>query len=320
MHFFVKLLRKYYIGDLPQKEKNETTEKGNTMKHNSLRKLMAAVLAVLLVASLAACGKKADGKEALLKAQEELKKVTSLQYSIQLKTAFTVDGQSVESSTTGVGKQVLSPMALEMTMDMDVLGTNMKDVRLYAIPENDDMVVYMGMDVGGGRQWMKTVGNMAGINTKQYGAASTLSLYMENGINAKAAGTEKVQGHDATRYDCVIPNSVLTETLRETGMLDQVTNLGVEESALNGIGDMAYTVWLDNSSGLPVKYNMDMTQLLQKALDKIAESADEKAEIKAVSYTMSFEISSYNDVSSIAVPQEVVDSAIDLTAMMNGAE
>ena len=66
-------------------------------------------------------------------------------------------------------------------------------------------------------------------------------------------------------------------------------------------------VWIGLFSRLPVKYEIDATQLMQQIVQKTQEDGTISR------YAIGLEIVGYNDIQEITVPQEVQDASKNLT-------
>ena len=112
-----------------------------------------------------------------------------------------------------------------------------------------------------------------------------MELYLKSGSNFQENGTETIEGKETVRYDGVITNECFNEVFTSTGVLDQFSSLGVDaetaQSMLTDLGDLPISVWVEKESNLPVKYEMDMTAIMQSIMTKTMEAADSTA----VSYT-----------------------------------
>ena len=274
---------------------------------NLWRKIASGALALAMMFTLAACGKEnggADAASVMVAAQQELTKISSMRYTYAMEMAISAEGQSVEMKADGTAEVTMNPSAAKMTMNMDMLGMALKDVQIYMVSEGGQMVAYTGMDMTGAgqNQWYKSLADASGMNTDQYDAVEAFELYMKNGSNFKAVGTDTVQGASATRYEGVITSDMLEDTLEESGSLESITSLLGEDysSALAGMSGIPITVWI-NDAGLPV------TELLQSSEDS------EDADATVDKFIMSMEVLGYNDVDAITVPQEVLDTAVDVT-------
>ena len=284
---------------------------------NLWRKIASGALALAMMFTLAACGKEnggADAASVMVAAQQELTKVSSMRYTYAMEMAISAEGQSVEMKADGTAEVTMNPSAARMTMNMDMLGMALKDVQIYMVSEGGQMVAYTGMDMTGAgqNQWYKSLADDSGMNAEQYDAVEAFELYMKNGSNFKAVGTDTVQGASATRYEGVITSDMLEDTLEESGSLDNITSLLGEDygDVLASLSGIPITIWI-NDAGLPVKYVFDMTSMMMELLQNSADS--EAADVSVDKFVMSMEVLGYNDIEPITVPQEVLDTAVDVT-------
>lgn len=284
---------------------------------NLWRKIASGALALAMMFTLAACGKEQSGADAasvMAAAQQELTKVSSMRYTYAMEMAISAEDQSVEMKVDGTADVTMNPYAAKMTMNMDMLGMALKDVQIYMVSEGGQMVAYTGMDMTGAgqNQWYKSLADDSGMNAEQYDAVEAFELYMKNGSNFKAVGTDTVQGASATRYEGVITSDMLEDTLEESGSLDNITSLLGEDygDVLAGLSGIPITIWI-NDAGLPVKYVFDMTSMMTELLQNSADS--ENADVSVDKFVMSMEVLGYNDIEPITVPQEVLDTAVDVT-------
>lgn len=286
---------------------------------NLWKKIAAGALALAMVFSLAACANKnqpsgGDAAAAMLNARQEMEKVSSMRYAYAMEIAISAEGESVEMTVNGSAEMTMDPAAVKMTMNMDMMGMALENMQIYVVPENGQMVTYVGMDMEGTgqNQWYKTLAEDATISTEQYNAVDSFELYMENGSDFKAAGRETVQGVSATRYEGVIGSDVLEETLEKSGNLDNIGSLlGKNYSdGLAKMGGIPITIWISDA-GLPVKYVFDMTSMMAELIKNTAED-NRDAGVSVDKVVMSMEVEGYNDISAITVPQEALDSAANM--------
>ena len=284
---------------------------------NLWKKIAAGALALAMMFTLAACGKEQSGADAasvMAAAQQELTKVSSMRYTYAMEMAISAEGESVEMTVNGSAEMTMDPIAVKMTMNMDMLGMALENIQIYMVPENGRMVTYVGMDMEGAgqNQWYKTLAEDATISTEQYNAVDSFELYMKNGSDFKAAGKETVQGVSATRYEGVISSDVLEETLEKSGNLDNISSLLGEDysNALAKMGGIPITIWISDA-GLPVKYVFDMTSMVAELIKNTAED-NRDAGVSVDKVMMSMEVEGFNDISAITVPQDALDSAANM--------
>ena len=284
------------------------------MKKN-LSKLLTAGVVLAMALALAACGGSAggDSPEAVLaRAQEAFDEVTSMHYSIDMDMGFSSDGESLEIDTTAEADCIVSPVTIDMDMTMDMMGLFDMNVKMFIVQEDDHYTIYSGMDDGEGNYtWAKDVmDDMDDVS--QFDGSANMAIYMENGAEFKEAGTEEINGSTATRYDGVITQEGLETVLEASGVLDQYESMGIEgmDDLLGEMGDLPMSIWIDNESGLPVKYEMDMAVMMQNLMDKLMaedpEVAGENLTVDKCSLVMT--CSDFNTIDSIEIPEEALNA------------
>ena len=140
-----------------------------------------------------------------------------------------------------------------------------------------------------------------------------MELYLSTGSSFQEAGTETVEGKEAVRYDGVITNDSFNELFESTGILDQFSSLGVNEETAKPmptvLGDRPLSIWVEKGSGLPVKYDMDMTAMMQSIMTKAMEAAGSTETITIETVHMTMLVHGIDNVESIEIPQEALDAA-----------
>lgn len=274
-----------------------------------MTKWMALGLILMMMISLAGCGGDNGGsstEDVMKTAQEELAKVKSMNYDMSMIMNMSTNGQTVESNTTGKIAYNADPLAMEMTMDMDMAGQKVNMV-MYAVQEGSDLVMYMSPD--NGTSWAKqTMADASEL--EQYNAQESMAIYLENIDSFKENGTEQINGSDAARYDGVISNDALNEVMEASGAASQLTQYGItEEQAADmykDLGDLPISIWIDKESSLPVKYEMDMTTMMQTIMNKVVETLGEAAagaEITIDKMFISMTLYDFNNVNEITLPE-----------------
>ena len=150
-----------------------------------------------------------------------------------------------------------------------------------------------------------------GVTKEQ--ATRVKQLYeQQNNVNASNATGTDVNESRLREEMKENTSDMLEDTLEESGSLESITSLLGEDysSALAGMSGIPITIWI-NDAGLPVKYVFDMTSMMTELLQSSEDSEDADATVDK--FIMSMEVLGYNDVDAITVPQEVLDSAADVT-------
>ena len=276
------------------------------MKKN-VKKWMALGLVLVMLVSLTACGSGGSSTEDVMKAaQEALNQVTSMRYDMSMDMTLSAGGQTIESNTHGVIAYNADPLTMEMKMTMDMGAQGQYDMVMYAGQEGDDLVMYMSDGVNWGKQTLADAAQL-----KQYNAQDSMGIYLENIDSFQEAGTEQVNGSDATKYEGVIANDALNEVMAASGMDEQLAQYGLsgdEAAAIyQDLGDLPVAIWIDQESNLPVQYEMDMTAMMQNIMTKLFENMDVSAEdmdFTVDKMFISMTLYDFNNVDQIEIPEE----------------
>lgn len=277
-----------------------------------LTKTLAGAVVLALSLALCACGGSSSPEDALTRAQAAFADVKSMHYTIDMDMGFSADGESMEMNTTAEADCIVDPIMMDMDMTMDMMGLFDMDLKMYVVQDGSSYTMYTGMDNGDGTMsWSKdTLDDLGDI--AQYNGKASMDIYLENGSNFKEIGAEDVDGVSAVRYDGVISQDSLKSVMDTSGVLEQYESLGLEgmEDLLDEMGDLPVSIWLDPDSDLPVKYEMDMTQMMQNMMNKLLAEEEETADIGFTvdKCVISMVCSDYNTVSNIEIPEEALNA------------
>lgn len=292
------------------------------------KKILAFMMTVVLAMSLAACGDDAAGSgtpndaagsaEETVEAEvdpyetalENMKAVTSMdaQMVMEMDMAVGADGeeQSMETVTTMDMVCFTDPvrLKLDMTMDMGEIGSVTQNV--YAEAAEDGTYTMYLYD---GESW--TVQNVENAAVEQYDARGNMLANMDSSYHYVAAGTEQVDGANAYKYTGKITGDDLNETMISSGALDSFSSLGIDESQLESmmtdLGEIPVTMWIDEATLYPVKYEMDMTAAMDKLMANMLEAMGDQASGLTISIPklkVIMTCSNFNAATAFEIPEE----------------
>lgn len=292
------------------------------------KKILAFMMTVVLAMSLAACGDDAAGSgtpndaagsaEETVEAEvdpyeaalENMKAVTSMDAQMVMEMDMTVgaDGeeQSMETVTTMDMVCFNDPvrLKLDMTMDMGEIGSVTQNV--YAEAAEDGTYTMYLYD---GESW--TVQNVENAAVEQYDARGNMLANMDSSYHYVAAGTEQVDGANAYKYTGKITGDDLNETMISSGALDSFSSLGIDESQLESmmtdLGEIPVTMWIDEATLYPVKYEMDMTAAMDKLMANMLEAMGDQASGLTISIPklkVAMTCSDFNAATAFEIPEE----------------
>lgn len=237
------------------------------------RRAAALALGGLLALSVTACGgttNKNDSADKIQAALEKINAVKNMDATMLMEMDMSAMGQSIETDTTMNMSCFNDPLKVkaDMTMSMGSLGA--VSMSIYAQQDGEQCNTY----VYDGTSW--TVQTMDLEDLQQYDAQQSMDLYLESGVDYAHEGTEEINGMTTDKYSGVIRGDAMEEVMKTSGATSSLeSSLGgsVDLSDLySDLEDMPITVWIDQASGYPVRYYMDMTDVMQSMMTKMLSS------------------------------------------------
>lgn len=297
------------------------------------KRITAALAAITLCISLAACGGNGGGNagndaakgktpaEQVAVAIEKLNTAKNFSMSMKQDVDMTIkmadQSQPIAYSVNMDMDMFQNPVKAKgkMTIDMGELGGK-QEMELYMQEADDKTSVYIGT----GGQWMKQSADAEGM--EMYDAQDTMDLYFDNASDFKEAGSEQVNGADATKFTGVIKGDKMEEVMQESGMMNMVNQFGAAgvseddmKKMLSNLGDLPMTVWV-NADGYPVQYEMDMTAMMSnimKSAMEIAGATEQGVSVEVSGAKLQMTCSNFDSVAEFELPEEV-QNAVEMAA------
>ena len=275
-----------------------------------VKKLLAALLVLALMLGLCACGDPKTPEEVMAKAGENLAKVKSMTFDMTLEMSMSAGGETVDMVVGMEGETTTEPVVVHADMGIDLGALGAMEMELYAEQKDDTVTTYISA-LG---QWRKEEAPLDEENAA-LDAKGDMGSSLAYASGLEEIGVETVGGVEAARYDGVITKEHLQEVLKNTGVLDDLGDAmdlkkSLEDAAENtaGLGDIPISIWIDKEAMLPVRYEMDMTEMMQKLTAQV--SAAVSAEYPTVSrMKISMTIGGIDAVGAITIPAEARNAA-----------
>lgn len=248
--------------------------------------------------------------DAFAAALENMKSVTNLegQMLMEMNMEVSADGQtqSVESVTTMDMAFFSDPRKIKVEMNVDLGEAGSVQQSIYGEVAEDGTATLYQYD---GTSWHSQQAGVADM--AQYDAGSSMLSFIDDGSVYTLEGMEEVNGANAYKYACVTSGEDAKQQLLAAGALDSLTSLGMDMNQLEGlmddIGELTEYVWIDEVSLYPVKYETDMTQIMDTLMSGIVESMGEQAEGLTMSTTkmkLSMTCFNFNNAADFTIPEE----------------
>jgi len=282
------------------------------------KKFGALLCAATLALALTACNEE-DVGQILADAELKVTEATSLQADMVMDMDMTIAAEG-KSQTMKMNTQMEMQMfndPIKMKMDMttsvdmsEMLGADgvqEMTTQAYMVGENNVYTMYSN----DGTAWNSQKIDMSTM--EQYDPSVKMSLCLKNGDSFKAAGEESIDGTKAKKYKGFISNEALNEVMQASGVVNgmgSIVNMeGLDWAALyKDMGNIPITLWIDGE-GYPVRYEMDMTEMMNKLYGKIIEQFGEAAagaEMNCEKVLVTMDCYNYNKAEDFSVPTEAM--------------
>ena len=270
------------------------------------RRAAALTLGGLLALSVTACGgttNKGNSAEKIQAALEKINAIQSMDATMFMEMDMSAMGQSIETDTTMNMSCFNDPMKLkaDMTVSMGELGA--VSMSVYAQQDGEQCSTYLY----DGTSW--TVQTMEIDDLQQYDAQQSMDLYLESGVDYAYEGTEEINGMTTDKYSGVIRGDAMEEVMKASGATSNLgSSLGssVDLSDLySDMEDMPITVWIDQETGYPVRYYMDMTDVMQAMMTKMFSSMG-AGSITIGKMQITMDCFNFDNVADFEIPAEAL--------------
>lgn len=280
------------------------------------KRLIALVCVLMMLLSLAACGgEPTPPPDPLATAMENLKTVENLQADAKMDMTMTVNGETVDTKTSMDMIYYINP--LRMLMEMETVANGETVSLTMACEQSEDGIdIYYADD----ENWYYQKIDLDEANSMQgfdYRPDQAIGDY-----SYTADGTEEIDGVTLYKYTCELTGEAMQEAMNSSGAMDSMGNTGMSKEdmeeilkSLDGTSIKA-SVWISEDDMLPVRYEMDMTEvmnaLMAKMFEVIAQSAGVSADELGVEMSVSkvvvtVEYFNYDYADDFEVPAEVVE-------------
>lgn len=277
-----------------------------------MKRRFALLLALAMLLSLSACG---SFEKKMTKAAAKMSKLESMHVdvNVQADMELAVMGQSTAMDiqmTAGIDMNK-EPLTMKLDINLSTVGVEQK-LQGYVFRQGDEYMVAISTD--GGKTYEKQTADMddgsASVSMKD--SVKLLSDYADS---FEEMGQEQISGYTATRYDGEITAAQLAEAIEIANAekaLEDGLDMELDEDALARIGSIPTSIWLDNKSGMIVRYEMDMTAFMQTVMEKTVAEAllgetelqNLQMELELSKAVVTMDFSQFNNVPAIEIPEE----------------
>ncbi len=294
----------------------------------TVKKGLALLLALMMVLSLTAC----DNLQTL----KTVRKIQKLE-------SYHADCSIDMNMSLGMLEQSLMNLKFNISGDADVnraplrgagtfqaeLMDETREGQFYFAKDDDTLTLYLSTD--GGETWKATpIGLSDSAPDTGFGLSKeSLEWMLKAAATFEEAGEEEINGYTATVYEGFISGEELKAKMDEADALGAVAagmELDPDELQLEEVGDIPVTVALDKESGLPVRFTVDLSALMDSMLPLFlqvvtkasAESGEDAGEILGLlsfmkvsfdEFLITVHLSDFDEAPEVSIPEEVLEAA-----------
>ena len=271
-----------------------------------IRKILAAAAAMTIFVS--GCGgSQVDTAEVdtlLAQAKNTMETVESMAAEMTMEMDMGMNGETIETTTLASIRSQQNPltMAMEMSMVMSD-GTEVDQMQMYAVEEDGHLRTYMSTaDV-----WYAETLELGELS--QYNAEENMDLYLDHITDITSSKQEEVNGTKTTKITGVITGDAMKEAIAGSGLTASAQSMGISEEMMadlyDELGDLPISLWID-AEGYVLKYEMDMTEMMQKIMNesmKAKGASEEDLLVKIEKTGITMVCSQFNAVEEIVIPE-----------------
>ena len=278
-----------------------------------IRKILAAAAAMTIFVS--GCGgSQVDTAEVdtlLAQAKNTMETVESMAAEMTMEMDMGMNGETIETTTLASIRSQQNPltMAMEMSMVMSD-GTEVDQMQMYAVEEDGHLRTYMSTaDV-----WYAETLELGELS--QYNAEENMDLYLDHITDITSSKQEEVNGTKTTKITGVITGDAMKEAIAGSGLTASAQSMGISEEMMadlyDELGDLPISLWID-AEGYVLKYEMDMTEMMQKIMNesmKAMGASEEDLLVKIEKTGITMVCSQFNAVEEIVIPEAALSVAM----------
>lgn len=268
---------------------------------------IAALLAAAAMAlGLTACSGGGGESDPLKAAMANMDAAKSMDACMVMEMDMEANGEKLESVTTMDTSVFTDPMRMkvDLTMDMGAYGSVTSSV--YAEGDGGSGYTMYAFD---GANWASQAATEEDL--AMYDVSGSIDGYIDSVTAFSQAGEEQVDGVSAYKYTGVISGEAMEEVVKESGALDSLGDLGLDESQMNemlsGLGDISVTLWVSKDDPYPIRCEMDMTTIMDGLMQNMVTAmggAESGVTMSIPKMLFTITCSNFNNATDFEIPAE----------------
>ena len=185
---------------------------------------------------------------------------------------------------------------------------------IYAVRNGEDTILYVSED--NGVTWEKQTNPQNSQLTQS--PAATIDQFSGAMVDIQKTGTAQVNGATAIVYSGKLPGKYLGELLNSTGAASDMSSIlgsDVPEDVLANLSDIEVTIMIDEESGLPVRYTIDMTAAMKELMEAVLIQSTGVSSLEEAGVTLDIPsvvldivMSQFDSIDTIEIPEAALNA------------
>ena len=287
----------------------------------NIKKAVCLLLATLLVLSAAACGKAdpadTDAVRAALDKFRNCESFTAVQLSRQQERIVEEGTEYEYGLVNEVEMNVITAPSFQLetttTSSIEFDGElSSQTITSYILPENGGYTEYFN----NGTEWYKLSTQDADIMSG-IGADAIIKSFFVDSVDFRRVGEEERNGLKAARYEGRLEGEELVKLLESSGYLGSIASMSENQQSqikklfAKELKAVTVLVWLDEGSGYPVGFEVNMAQVLKALGESVAKSTGSgESQLNISEYVISMSLKNFNAVGDIVLPAEAATAQV----------
>ena len=240
--------------------------------------------------------------------------VTELQEQVSaegMEGSYDMHNEMLLSLITEPVPQMLTETSVRMSFEGDVVEQYTVS---YIVPEDGGYAEYFS----DGSEWYKATTDQADALTGLDAAVVVSTFYIDR-ISFGKAGEESIDGVKAIRYEGRLSGEELVGMLEANAYLSGIETMSenqqtqIRNNLVKDLDGVVVSVWVAEDSGYPLRFEVNMTDVLKEMNKSIAKSlgnksTDEQWDISNCVITMS--VKDLNSVQEIILPADAASAKL----------
>ncbi len=275
-------------------------KKGKAVKH-----LLSGLAGLMLILMMMGCGQMTPEKVlARATAKSISKEAGDFRSDMTLNMDMQVASQKISMDMNAVSEQTADPQNIHVNASLDMGRYGKENTEMYILSEDERYVAYLN----DGSKWTKLYMDAEQRESK----LDELNGFINEGFTNYVSGLvnltmteEEMEGKTAYRIDSTVTADAIADAMKES-----MESLGIDADKvdISKLGSVGYTVWVDKKTYLPIRLDMDMTELMSAVMEEAVKGSASQGQVKVTEMVLSVKYYDFGQVGTIEPSEEAASA------------